>query len=196
MPTAMMPSGYNANRQILQTPDHVAIIVEMIHDVRIIPLDGRPHVSPRIRQWLGDSRGRWEGDTLVVETLHLVDRLDGGGVMPIRRPLDFYLGSGATLRIVERFTRVGPDTLDYEFTVDDPDTFTKPWTVALAMRGTSDRVYEYACHEGNHGLVGMLGGGRINEAGVFEEGAQELDRTVERLEEEAAKVTARASAAR
>ncbi|MET0212958.1 MAG: hypothetical protein ABW292_08150, partial [Vicinamibacterales bacterium] len=133
MPTAMIPNFYNANYQIFQTPDHVAILIEMIHETRIIPIDKRPHVSSDIRQWLGDSRGHWEGDTLVVETTNFNDRLDGGALQPSHVIQTGYRGSGETLRLVERFTRTSATTIDYRFTVEDPVTFAKPYTVALPM---------------------------------------------------------------
>ncbi|MEE2637537.1 MAG: hypothetical protein VYE68_09925 [Acidobacteriota bacterium] len=143
MPGAMSPGFYNHNYQILQTPDHVAIVVEMIHDARIIPLDGRTHVSPAVGQWLGDSRGRWEGDTLVVETRNLP----------------------ASGRVVEeRFTRVDADTIDYRITVTDPDEWAAPWTALMPMSPTGGPLFEYACHEGNHSVPNMLAGSRAEEA--------------------------------
>jgi hypothetical protein len=165
MPTAMIPNIYNANYQIFQTPDHVAILVEMIHDTRIIPLDGRAHVGDNIRQWLGDSRGRWEGDTLVVETTNFNDRLDGGPLQPSHVIQTGYRGSGATLRLVERFTRIDANTIDYRFTVTDPVTFTRPYTVAIPMRkdNSQDRILEYACHEGNYAMINLLKAGRKDE---------------------------------
>jgi hypothetical protein len=155
------PGGYNNHFQLVQTPDHVAILIEMIHEVRIIPLEERPHVGPAIRQWLGDSRGHWEGDTLVVETTNFTDKT-------------MFRGSGKSLRLVERFTRADADTLDYAFTVDDPTTWTRSWSAAWPMTslqvavGGPDQVevpqmFEYACHEGNYGLVGQLGGARAEE---------------------------------
>ena len=142
MPGAMSPGFYNHNYQILQTPDHVAIVVEMIHDARIVPLDGRAHVSPAVGQWLGDSRGRWEGDTLVVETTNLreSDRV-----------------------IVERFTRVDADTIDYRIAVTDPAVWTAPWTAAMPMSPTTGPLFEYACREGNHAVPNMLFGSRAED---------------------------------
>jgi hypothetical protein len=170
MPTAMIPNFYNANYQIFQTPDHVAILIEMIHETRIIPLDKRPHVSSAIRQWLGDSRGHWEGDTLVVETTNFNDRLDGGALQPSHVIQTGYRGSGETLRLIERFTRTSATTIDYRFTVEDPVTFAKPYTVAIPMRknNTQDRIYEYACHEGNYGMVNILSSGRADERAALE----------------------------
>ena len=153
LPLAML-STYNSNYQILQTPDSVAIVIEMIHEARIIPLDGRPRLGQRIPQWLGDSRGHWEGDTLVVETTNFVGKLDGGSIMPSHPNIVFtHRGSGDTLRLIERFTRVDEHTIDYRFTLDDPKTYTRPWTASVPMRndGTPPGLFEYACHEGNAG---------------------------------------------
>ena len=147
-------AGYNSYYQILQTPDTVAIVMEMIHDTRIIPLDGRPHVDDGIRQWHGDSRGRWEGDTLVVETRNF-------------SPKSSFRGSSENLRLVERFTRVGPETLEHEVTVEDPTTWTRPWTVMMPLKKSEDAIYEYACHEGNYSMESMLGGARRQEAGLL-----------------------------
>ena len=159
----MAPGPYNNTYQIFQTPGYVAIFMEMVHDTRIIPLDGRPH-GP-IRTWLGDSRGRWEGDTLVVETTNFVDTLDGGRFLPSHPGALFqHRGSGETLRLTERFTRVEPGLIEYEFTMDDPQTFTRPWTARVPMQKTGDLPFEYACHEGNHGMVNMLRGARANDA--------------------------------
>jgi hypothetical protein len=170
LPVAMIPNLYNNNYQILQTPDHVVIQMEMIHEARIIPLDGRPHASERIRQWLGDSRGHWEGTTLVVETINFNDKLDGGDLQPSHVIQTGHRGSGKTLRLVERFRRINADTIDYRFTVEDPATFTRPYTVAIPMRKTpSDtRLYEYACHEGNYAMLNILRGGRADEQAAME----------------------------
>ena len=156
MPGAMMPGFYNHNYHILQTPDHVVLVVEMIHDARVIPLDGRPSVSPRIRQWLGDSRGRWEGDTLVIETTNFNAKiLRRGGTV---------LGGDERLRVVERLRRVDADTIDYQVTVTDPTVWTDPWTASIPMnRRTEGTLFEYACHEGNYGLRNMLTGARAAE---------------------------------
>jgi hypothetical protein len=123
----------------------------LINESRIVPLDGRPHLSPVIRNWMGDSRGHWEGDTLVVETTNFVDK------NPLR-------GSGDTMRLIERFTRVGSDAIDYQFTVDDPHVFTRPWTAVMPMtRGGP--IFEYACHEGNYSIRNMLTGTQSEEPG-------------------------------
>jgi hypothetical protein len=141
----MNPSAYNNNVQLFQTPEYVVILNEMVHDARIVPLNARPHLPQQMRQWMGDSRGRWEGQTLVVDTTNF--RSD-------RTPF----GSSATAHVVERFTRVNPDTLLYEVTVEDPTTWTKPWTFRVSMARTQDRMYEFACHEGNYGLYNILAG--------------------------------------
>ena len=165
LPTAMIPTLYNANYQILQTPDHFVLVMEMIHEARIVPLDGRPHASGAIRQWLGDARGYWEGDTLVVETLHFNDRLDGGDYQPSHVTPTGPRSSGETLRLTERFTLVDANTIDYRMTVEDPQTFEVPYTVAIPMHRSAPDVtlFEYACHEGNHAMVNLLNAGRANE---------------------------------
>jgi hypothetical protein len=146
----MLPANYNSNYQILQTPDYVVIVVEMIHDVRIIPLNGKPHLPKNVQQWMGDSRGRWEGDTLVVETTNFTDKTN-------------FRGSGENLRIIERFTRTAPDTLLYQFTVEDPTTWAKPWSGELPMKKALGQLFEFACHEGNYGIAGVLAGARAEE---------------------------------
>jgi hypothetical protein len=146
----MLPAGYNNNYQILQTPEHVAILIEMIHDARIIPLDGRPHLGRKIPQWLGDSRGRWDGNTLVVETTNFTGKTN-------------FRGSGENLRVVERFTRVDEGTLLYQFTVDDPQTFARPWSGEIPMKKVEGPLFEYACHEGNFSMENILGIARDEE---------------------------------
>ena len=155
------PTAYNNHYQIVQNEDFVAILQEHIHDVRFIPIDGRPNINPAIRQFAGDSRGRWEGDTLVVETTHFNRHAF------IR---NFGPNLSEDLHVVERFTRNGPDTLDYEFTVTDPKTWTQPWSGSLPMARTEGPVYEYACHEGNYGLYNMLAGSREQERAAAAEG--------------------------
>jgi hypothetical protein len=145
-----IPGTYNNNVQIFQGPGYVVLHYEMIHENRIIPLDGRPHVGPEIRQWLGDSRGRWEGNTLVVDTTNFSDKTS-------------FRESGAGLHLIERFTRNEANSIDYRFTVDDPTTFTKSWSAALPWNRVPGMVYEYACHEGNLGLQGILAGARADE---------------------------------
>jgi hypothetical protein len=146
----VIPGPYNNNLQIVQTADHVVLFTEMIHDARIVPLDGRALPAPHVRSWLGASQGRWDGDTLVVETTHFTDATS-------------FRGSDEHLRVIERFTLTDPDALRYEFTIDNPTAFTRPWTAAYTMSRTSDRMYEFACHEGNYGLVGILQGARYEE---------------------------------
>ena len=158
-------SGYNNYYQVFQTPDYVAILQEMIHETRIIPLDGRPHLPTYVRQWLGDGRGHWEGDTLVVETTNVSPKQAIGffprALMP--HPFATIPLSAGNLRLIERFTRVDADTLNYEFTIDDPTTFASPWTARLPMTLSDKQLYEYACHEGNMGLYGILSGSRATE---------------------------------
>lgn len=168
LPIAMIPNLYNANYQIFQTDDYVAIVMEMIHETRIIPLKGGPHVSDEVRQWLGDSRGRWEGNTLVVETTRFHNRLDGGDHLPSHIIQTTHRGPGGTLRLVERFELIDANRIDYEFTVDDPKIFTRPYTVAIPMtrRDTSNplnHLFEYACHEGNRSMLNLLKGARADE---------------------------------
>ena len=146
----MIPGGYNNNYQILQTPGYVVILIEMIHDVRIIPLDGRAHAPSSIQQWMGDSRGRWDGNTLVVTTTNFTGKTN-------------FRGSSEHLRLVERFTRVDPGTINYEFTIDDPASFPRPWTAAIPMTKTDGPIFEYACHEGNYGMTNLLSGARAEE---------------------------------
>ena len=142
------PGGYNQNVQIFQTPDHVVLLNEMVHTARIVPLDGRPH-GP-LRQWKGDSRGRWEGETLVIETTNFLRETS-------------FRGSSANLHLVERLTRVASDTLLYEFTAEDPTTWTRPWSAEIPMRKSESPLFEYACHEGNYGMEGTLSGARAVE---------------------------------
>ena len=153
----IVPAGYNQNVQLFQTSDYVVILNEMVHDARIVPLDGRAHLDESIQQWMGDSRGRWEGDTLVVETRNF-----GHRTASFNPTVATAAGTGTTLQLVERFQRVADDTLLYEFTVDDPDTFTAPFTAALPMK-MGDAMFEYACHEGNYGLLNILTGARTAE---------------------------------
>jgi hypothetical protein len=147
------PTGYNNNYQIAQTPDSVAIRYEMLAETRIIPLDGRPHLGPGLAQWIGHARGRWEGDTLVVETTNYSNKVT------FRFP-----ASNETLRVVERFTRTSADAIDYRFTVDDPTMYTRAWTAVLPMQKASGPIYEYACHEGNYGMEGVLRGHRADDS--------------------------------
>ncbi len=141
-------AGYNSYYEIVQTPDHVMIHAEKIHDARIIPLDGRPHTPPVLKAWLGTSRGRWDGDTLVVETRNFTNG---------------FRGASEKLVITERYKRVSAKTLDYEVTINDPETWTRPWTFMIPLQHTDDLIYEYACHEGNSSLAGILAGARAEE---------------------------------
>jgi hypothetical protein len=158
LPEVILPGPYNNNLQIVQTPGYVLLFTEMIHDARVVPIDGRPHSSPSLRSWMGDSRGRWEGDTLVIDTTNFTDRTS-------------FRGSGENLHLVERFTRVDAGTIDYRFTVEDPTTWTRPWTVAYPIVKTNGPIYEFACHEGNYGLRDILTGARYEER-VAEEAAR------------------------
>jgi len=157
-PTAgppMLPYDYNNNYRIMQVPGYVVILIEMIHDVRVIPLDGRPHVPSNIRQWFGDSRGHWEGNTLVVDTTNFNGKT---------RFAFFYNGlTDENYHLTERFTRSDPDTILYRFTIDDPTIYTRPFTGELTMSRTGATMYEYACQEGNYAMTDMLAGARADE---------------------------------
>ena len=155
----MIPSFYNNAMQLLQTPDYVVILNEMVHDARIIPLDGRAHLPAGLRQWMGDSRAHWESDTLVVETANFTDKTSS-----FSPEITSAVGSGEDLRLVERFTRTGAGTLVYRYTVDDPVTFTRPFTVEQPMVATDWPLIEYACHEGNYAMPNTLAGARAEEA--------------------------------
>jgi hypothetical protein len=151
----IIPNGYNNNVELLQRRDYVVILTEMVHDARIVPMDGRPHLPSSVRQWSGDSRGRWEGDTLVVDTTNFTPKGTGTISLPVT--------TDENLHLVERFTLADADTLMYEFTVSDPTTWTKPWTAVVHMKRNPARIYEYACHEGNYGMEGILKGARADE---------------------------------
>ena len=152
----MFPSAYNNNVQIFQAPGYVVLLIEMVHDARVVALDGRPHLPAHIRQWKGDSRGRWDGNTLVVETTNF------------RSEANFRGAAGPAYRLLERFKRVDADTLEYQFTADDPNTWTRPWTAAVPMQRTELPIYEYACHEGNYGMFNLLAGARAQEKAAEE----------------------------
>jgi hypothetical protein len=165
----MLPNYfYNNNYTIVQTPDHVMIMAEMVHDVRIIRLNAKAHVNARNQPWLGDSIGRWEGDTLVVETTN---------IHPMQREqtsiLWAYRGASEQLKVTERFTRTGPDTIVYRFTMDDPATFTAPFTGELPFTRIDEMVYEYACHEGNYAMTNILSGERAKEKAEAEQKKQQ-----------------------
>jgi len=158
LPGSMMPAIYGNGYQIVQTPGYVAIIYEMIHETRVIPLDGRPHSPSNVRSYLGDARGHWEGDTLVVETTNFREQ----GIYRNANP--------ETFRLIERFTRIAPDTVKWAVTVDDPQTWTKPWTFSMPLtKDDSGPVLEYACHEGNLGLMNILSAARAEEKKAAEE---------------------------
>jgi hypothetical protein len=155
----MMPSAYNNNMQLFQTDETVVILNEMVHDARIISLVSGQHLPSSIQQWNGDSRGRWDGDTLVVESRNFSDQrasFEPNALMAF--------GVGSTLRLTERFTPVSENVLLYEYTVDDPDTFAETFTAAVPMQRSPELIYEYACHEGNYGMVNALSGARASES--------------------------------
>jgi len=153
----MLPSAYNNNMQLVQSKDTVVILNEMVHNARIIPLDGRPHSA--IPQWSGDSVGHWEGNTLVVDTVNFYQETS-------------FPNSNPKLHVIEKFTRVAPDTLMYEFTLDDPTTWVKPWTAQVPMRMNSETLYEYACHEGNYGMFNLLSAARSTDKAAAEAAAK------------------------
>jgi hypothetical protein len=159
MPAGMFPAGYNNAYQIMQIPGYVVILYEMIHETRIIPLDGRPHVSSDIRLWNGDSRGHWEGKTLVVDTTNYNSKGSIGTSAATLRIKG--IPQSEALHVVERFTRTNPETISYEVTIDDPPMYSRPWKAAFPLtRDEKYKIYEYACHEGNHAVENVLSGGR------------------------------------
>ena len=147
----MSSGGYNNHLRLFQTPDYVVIYTEQIHDARIVPMDGRERITENIRQWMGSSRGHWDGDTLVVETSHFNGKAS-------------YQGSSEGLLLVERFTRRDAETVVYEYTIADPGSYTRPWTAALDLKPLEGDMYEFACHEGNYGMEGILAGARADDA--------------------------------
>jgi hypothetical protein len=151
LPGAMSPSAYNNTYRIVQSPGYVAIQIEMLGGARVIPTGGGQHVGSKLREYMGDSRGHWEGNTLVVETTNFTNRT-------------LYRGASENMTLVERFTVVEPNVLDYEFTIVDPTTFVRPWTASIPYIRTTDQLFEYACHEGNYGMDGILRGARAEEA--------------------------------
>jgi len=153
----MLAGAYNNNYQIVQVPGYVMILVEMIHDVRIIPLDGRPQLPANVRQWTGSYRGHWDGDTLVVESTNF------NGKNPFQ-------GSSENMKLIERFTRVDEDTIRYQFTVDDPSTWTRPWSAEVPWAKTIGPLFEHACHEGNYGVMNTLAGARLEDKKAAEAG--------------------------
>jgi hypothetical protein len=146
----LTPGGYNQNMQVVQTRDHVVMVTEMVHTARIVPLDGRPGLNESLRHWSGEARGRWEGDTLVIETTNF-------------RPERGWRGSTGNMKLIERLTRLDAETLEYKYTVIDPDTWTSPWTAAIPLRLADAPSFEYACHEGNHSMQGILSGQRTED---------------------------------
>ena len=152
----MNPSSYNNNMQLFQAPGYVVLLNEMVHNARIVPLDGRPHLPQDLGQWVGDSRGHWEGETLVVETTNFTNKTN-------------FRGSGLNTHLVERFTRVDAGTLRYEYTIDDPESFERPWSVSVPMKNSELSLFEYACHEGNYGMPSSLSGARAVEKTVEED---------------------------
>ena len=156
----MFPSSYNNNVQVFQTPEYVVLLNEMIHNARIVPLDGRPHLGPGIQQWMGDSRGRWDGGTLIIDTTNFTTKTSFNGHRFGRGRGG---GSGETFHVIERLTRTDTDALLYEFTVDDPTWWKRSWSAAVPMRKTESPLFEFACHEGNHSMAGMLSGVRADE---------------------------------
>jgi len=144
------PSAYNNNVHIFQTPGYAVLLIEMVNDARIVPLDGRDHLPAHMRQWRGDARGRWEGDTLVVESRNFTDKTS-------------YRGTGPNMVLTERFTRVAPDRVVYQYTINDPESFAQPWSAVIPMKKTDQPMFEYACHEGNYSMFTMLEGARAAE---------------------------------
>jgi len=155
----MMPSFYNNNYQIVQNKDYVVILVEMIHDARVIPLDNLPHLPGDVEQWLGDPRGHWEGDTLVVETTNFNDKTN-------------FQNTGKNMKLIEKFKRTDADTILYEFTVNDPSTYARPWTAQIPMSKTEGPIVEYACHEGNYSMTNILSGARAEEKAAAARGGR------------------------
>ena len=163
VPGGMFPAGYNNAYRITQIPGYVVILYEMIHEARIIPVNGGPHLPPHVRQWNGDSRGRWEGNTLVVDTTNFNGKgwiATNGAAGRIRG-----ISQSEALHVVERFTRVDEDTILYTVTIEDPNVYTRPWTVAIPLTGDPDyQIFEYACQEGNEAVRNILAGGRAEDA--------------------------------
>jgi hypothetical protein len=155
----MLPPGYNPAYEILQSKDTVTILIEMLHEVRVVPLDGRPHAPQGYRSWLGDSRGHWEGDTLVVETTNFNDK-------------SAFRGASENMKVTERFTRISDDAIKYEFTVNDPSTWEIPWKGEMPFVKINGPVFEHACNEGNYGVANTLKAVRLEEKKAAEEAAK------------------------
>ncbi len=162
VPGSMLPAGYNNAYRIVQSPNYITIVYEMIHDVRVIPLDNRPHINSRIRLWMGDSRAHWDGDSLVIETTNYNDRgmiaSSSAGARLKGIPVS------EELHVIERFTRISEDTIVWEVNIQDPQVYLAPWTISMPLTRDSEYImFEYACHEGNHAVPNILRGGRANE---------------------------------
>ena len=171
VPGSMFPAGYNNTYRILQSPGYVIILYEMIHDARIIPLDGRPHIAPNIRLWMGDSRGRWDGNTLVVESTNFHDR--GWIASSAAAGRIKGIPTSDALHVVERFTRVDADTIRWEVTIEDPNAYSRPWTVTMPLSRDPDyQIFEYACHEGDYAVPNILRGGRARDTAAAEAAKQ------------------------
>jgi uncharacterized protein (UPF0333 family) len=155
----MMNAGYNSNYQIVQGAGYVMILTEMIHDVRVIPVDGRPQPHSNVRQWVGTSRGRWDGNTLIVETTNFNGK-------------NAFRGASENMKVIERFTRVADDAITYQFTVEDDATWARPWTAEMPMQKTEGPIFEFACHESNYGIANILAGARADEKRALEEAAK------------------------
>ena len=155
----MLGQLYQNNYQIIQAPGYVVFLVEMIHDARIVPLDGRSPLPSNVRQWMGSSRGRWEGETLVIETTNFTDKTA-------------FQGSSPNMRLTERITRVADDILRYQFTVDDPATWARPWSAEVPWKLTEGPIFEHACHEGNYGVMNTLSGARVEDRKTAETAAK------------------------
>jgi hypothetical protein len=155
----MLPPGYNPGYQIIQGAGYVMILIEAGHEVRVVPLDGRPHPPETVRQWLGDSRGHWDGNTLVVETTNFNDKVN-------------FRGASQNLKVTERFTRTGDDTINYQFTVNDPSTWEKSWSAELPFTKIDGPIFEHACHEGNYGIANTLAGARAEDKRAAEAAAK------------------------
>ena len=179
LPAVYIPGAYNNNYQIVQSPGYVTILYEWMHETRIIPLDDRPHLPAHVRQWIGDPRGRWEGDTLVVETTNFTNKTEYLAGFSSREVLELAgadgeapYGADENLRLIERFTPVGPNTIDWRVTVENPANWERPWTFAMPLTRDDAQpwVFEYACHEGNYGIANILSGARARERAAREAG--------------------------
>ena len=179
LPAVYIPGAYNNNYQIVQSPGYVTILYEWMHETRIIPLDDRPHLPAHVRQWIGDPRGRWEGDTLVVETTNFTNRTEYLAGFSSREVLELAAAddeppyrADESLRLIERFTPVGPNTIDWSVTVENPANWERPWTFAMPLTrdDTQPWIFEYACHEGNYGIANILSGARASERAAREAG--------------------------